>query len=326
MRINKLFNRIAVALAMTTICVVLNPVTVKAAADTPGKTYTVSFRPGNVGKFDFESIKEANQYAGYSFEETKNGAIKVTVPSGAYVQFPSYVIADEGYFPKGWNEVTDSSEFQVTKNSEFVADYGRLIDGVEYQVKYLIQGTETSVRPIYDTKGNNGEVVSQTAPKTIEVSEGAFYILLDEETKSITLSNKEDAVNEIVFEYKLQDRTYSETEETLYTDGGIVITVETVAGVAPIAQAPAGNAGVAPQAVAPEETEEAEQETVEITTPETALSDGIADDTVTIEIPDTAKDAGLKQTTTMAYVLLAVALVVAIAAGFILYNRIKTRE
>lgn len=322
MKIKKLVSKLALMLAMVMIFVAANPLTARAA----DKTYTVTFRPGDVGQFDLATVVNANQFGSYPCTTTSQGAIKVTVPSGALISFPVDVMADEGYFPRGWtdgNDAVSGTSFNVTKNQEFVADYGVIVEGIEYEVRYVIKGTDTSVRPIYVTRGNADLKVEQVAPKVIEVSEGAFYLLIGDEKQTITLEKDKD--NVITFEYVLQDRKYNESVDTVYTEGETVTTVENVVGAAPQAVAPGGNGGAAPMAVAPAEVAE-NPETIEITEPDTALAAGLeGDDLTNIEIPETAKDAGLDQATNLPYALLGLVIVAVIATVYFIYNKRRVK-
>ena len=120
------------------------------------KTYTVTFRPGNVGRFspgetgDTEKKtkkEDAEEVARLLYDgidgitdirATENGAIRLTVEKGAAVPDApetAYVQADSGYFVKNVSEWGPQDGDIVTKNMDFVVDYGRLAEGVEYTVQ-----------------------------------------------------------------------------------------------------------------------------------------------------------------------------------------------
>ena len=202
------------------------------------ETYTITFRPGKVGYFSFTSNPEGERsamayevaaytYGNYRFEVTKNGAIKVEVPKDSVVPAaPLYIQTEAGYFVK-----EDSSwgpqGILATKNEDYVVDYGKIIDAVEYTVEYIDQYSKESIAPFYISQGNVGEERRITAPPTIVISGGAVYRLSSEETQSIVLDDKEEN-NIISFSY-IMDPRGTEVEEILIDgEGSIVTTTETV--------------------------------------------------------------------------------------------------
>lgn len=294
-------------------------------------TYTVTFRRGNVGTFkQTENDNYAvNEYRrkGLPAEWTQNGSIKVTVPAGGSVSVPAIIDAEGDYYFRGWKEDT-SVLSKVTKNEDFVLNFGRLVDAVEYQVRYVIQGTETSVRPPVVRKANVGDEFDFEADVNIPVSAGAYYVLQGEAKKHIVL-DADAANNVIIFEYVLQDRYAVTSESTLLTDGGTVTTVEsvTVPGAAPAVAG--GGGGAAPAAVAPAAAEEAPALT-EIDNGQTALAASVPESpeeaTTTIEEPETPLDANLSQTTNLPYLVLTGVLIAAIAVGFYVYTKKNPRK
>ena len=120
------------------------------AVEKSKRTYTVRFRPGNVGCFSLkettgeaektkkESAEEVARFLYDGLEEiqdiriTENGAIKLTVEKGAAVPVApdaSCVRADDGYFVKAVSEWGPQEGAVVTRNMDFVVDYGRLAVG-----------------------------------------------------------------------------------------------------------------------------------------------------------------------------------------------------
>lgn len=202
------------------------------------ETYTVTFRPGNVGYFAMTANPEGNRqdmaqavakqvYGNYDFEVTKNGAIKVTVPANAEVpNAPEYIQAETGYFVKsvsGWGpEIGQTAD----KNMDFVVDYGKLINGVEYTVEYVDSASGESIAPVFIAQANLGETRTETAPKQIVISDETVYYLTSEETLEKTL--EEDAAqNVFTFRYTMELRETIEEEIINYIEGDTVVITET---------------------------------------------------------------------------------------------------
>lgn len=332
MRIKRLLSKISVMVAAALVFTMVTGINVKAAeaeSDTKseGKTYTVTFHPGNVGSFtDLEEVVAIyDAQEGVSAVSTEMGAIKLKVAPNTKIAAPLGIAAEgDYYYRQQWNETVEET---VTKNADYVPQFGRLVDGIEYQVKFLIQGTETSVYPPVFNRGNVGDELSFTALTSIPVSAGAYYILQGVPARTLVLDSDSDK-NILVFEYVLQDRYAVTSESTLLTDGGTVTTVEsvTVPGAAPAA---AGGGGAAPAAVAPAAAEEAPALT-EIDNGQTALAASVPESpeeaTTTIEEPETPLDANLSQTTNLPYLVLTGVLIAAIAVGFYVYTKKNPRK
>ncbi len=222
-----------------------------------GKTYTVTFRPGNVGYFalakDAEGSRQemanvvAAQVYGSNYEVTKNGAIKVTVPAGAAVpDAPAYIQTEDGYFVKDaalWGPAENQS---VDKNIDFVVDYGKLVNGVEYTVKYVDSSSGESIAPVYIAQANVGETRNVTAPRQIVISAGTVYNLSSAASLELVLDADSDK-NIFTFSYTMAPGGTVVEEVIDYVDGGTVTTTETVTTYVDngttVTTAPAGQAG-----------------------------------------------------------------------------------
>ncbi len=235
MRKHSLMKKIAsgmMALAMT---VALMPaMTAQAASE-----YTITFRPGNVGQFGIASadntdktVKDMAQevadvyYAQYETAVTEMGAIKVTVPAGAEMPaVPGYIIPDAGYCVRTWGP--EAGE-QVTKNVDYVVDYGRLTDGVEYTVKYVDEESGESLAPFLTAYANIGDTVTVNAPATIVTSDAGEYVLTSDASQVLTLVENA-ASNVITFTYAYSYDPGTVTENVIVTvPGDTVVTTETV--------------------------------------------------------------------------------------------------
>lgn len=229
-------------LALAVMCMPTMMVQAKENTAETSKTYTVTFRPGNVGAFahaDAVGDKKANAeavaaeiYGAYSYEVTKNGAIKVTVSEGEPMPVaPNRIQAESGYFVKDTSIWGPGQDAQVEKNVDFVVDYGKLVNGVEYTVEYVDSSSGESIAPVYIAQANVGETRTVTAPRQIVISEGTVYNL----SSKVTLEKVLDAdatKNVFTFSYTMAPRgtveeeivTYIETE-TYVDEGTTVITM-----------------------------------------------------------------------------------------------------
>lgn len=223
----KSFLRACVALAVMLMLPSMNVY----AAD----TYTVTFRPGNVGYFALTANPEGDKQQmaqevaaslyGDSATVTKNGAIKVEVSAGAAAPAaPTYIQTQEGYFVKevsGWGP----GNLPVDRDLDFVVDYARLVDGVEYTVEYVDSVSKESIAPLYITRANIGEERTVTAPAQIVISGGAIYNLRSEASITRTL-DADASKNVFTFEYTAAPSETVIEEVVITRDGEIVTTTE----------------------------------------------------------------------------------------------------
>lgn len=341
----KINSKLTGALLAVTAAVLFPSMIVTAA---PAESYTVTFRPGNVGYFaisqEAEGTKQekaeavaGQEYAGYAYQVTKNGAIKLTVPAGeALPSAPTRVMTEDGYFVKDstiWAPETLQG-MAVTKNMDFVVDYGKLIDGVEYTVEYVDSESGDSIAPVFISKANIGEERSVTAPAQIIISEATVYKLTSKATIKKTLDA--DASNNLFsFAYTMEPRGTVNEETVEYLDGGTEVITRTETTVVEneantdttatvnVAQNQAGanaNAEVLENADVVDNAD-ANQELVTIEDEDTALADGIADYDAQdgmVEIEDEAaplasfdKESIAKNATMWIWIVTAVAIVIA---------------
>lgn len=332
------------AMVLTLGAVLLLPAAKAQAAE----TYTVTFRPGNVGAFAVSaqaqgSAKEkaeevaALNYAGYETEVTQRGAIKVTVPAGSPAPAaPLQIVAEEGYFVKDASLWGPSGEL-VDRNVDYVADYGKLVDGVEYTVEYVDNSSGESIAPVYIAQANKGESRKVTAPTRIVISGGTAYNLVSEGTLEKELET-DAAKNVFTFRYTLAEGRTIEEERITYTDGGTVTVTETVTRVVDNGQTVTGGPGTAgtPAGAGPaaDAEEEAAQQQVEIPDEETPLAPGIPEENeegiLTIEDEETPLAPGIEpEEKGNVAVMAAAAITAALAVGsgcFWLVIRKKRKE
>lgn len=236
MRKHSLMKKIVSGMMALTVAVALMPaISAQAASE-----YTVTFRPGNVGQFGIASnadnaektVKEMAQevadvyYAQYETTVTENGAIKVKVTAGADMPVaPGYIIPDAGYCVRSWGPGQGE---KVTKNVDYVVDYGRLTDGVEYTVKYVDEESGESIAPFLTAYANIGDTITVNAPTSIATSDAGEYVLTSDASQELTLV-ADVASNVITFNYVYSYDPGTVTEDVLVTiPGDTVVTTETV--------------------------------------------------------------------------------------------------
>ncbi|MBS7302822.1 MAG: hypothetical protein KIG50_01625 [Lachnospiraceae bacterium] len=198
-------------------------------------TYTVTFRPGNVGYFATEAnpdgdrremaMKVAESLYGDRATVTAHGAIKVTVNAGDKVPTaPTYIQAKTGYFVRdSWKPADET----VDRNMDFVVDYARLVDGVEYTVKYVDSASGESIAPIYIAQANIGDERTEIAPLQIVISGGVVYYLSS--ASSITLVLDEDSSkNVFTFSYTMAPPGTVIDEVIIGENGQIITTTDYV--------------------------------------------------------------------------------------------------
>lgn len=310
--------------------------------------YTVTFRPGNVGHFGFaadadsgKTVQEMAQgvadvlYADYEVQVTENGAIKVKVPAGTAVAAPAYVLPDEGYCVRTWGPEAGSA---VTKNVDYVVDYGRLTDGVEYTVEYVDDQSGEAIAPSATAYANIGDEVTFSAPAVLTTSAAGTYALRGEAYSTLTLSwNASD--NIVTFRYVYSYDAGTVTEETVREiPGDTVTTTETYTTVvegepaqAPGAvqlQADADNGGDQDAGDADQNAEEDNQELVEIEdeqTPLTDQSDEEEEQEVTIEEEEAPQAALENRNGVNAAVIVAVILGVAVVVLAVVWIMVRRK-
>ena len=251
-------------------------------------SYTVSFRPGNVGSFQKDAVDTlTNSYGAENVMVTTHGAIKVTVNAGAAIPAaPTYIQAKEGYFVKaGWAS-TDADK--VDRDMDFVVDYARLVDGVEYTIEFVDSASGESIAPAYIAQANMGVERTESAPSQIVISGGAVYNLSS--AASVTLVLDADATkNVFTFEYTMAPRGTVIEEVIIGEDGEIITTTDYITttinnGTTVVPGGVAGGAGGAGAAGAGGGDAEGGEaaggnEAVEILDEETPLAGGIGEET-----------------------------------------------
>lgn len=207
--------------------------TVPAVSTKAAEQYTVTFRPGNVAEGFSESLvsQYETKYGKENVEVTSHGAVKITVASEAAMPTApqaGQVVYKAGNETKYFMMPGKEAEKTVTRNQDFVMDYGKLTNGVEYTVKFVDAESGDSIAPSATAYANIGATVSYTAPESVITGEYGQYQLTSEATLSIELTDKAED-NVLTFTYANQYNPGT-TEKTVitYKDGGTVVDYETV--------------------------------------------------------------------------------------------------
>lgn len=214
---------------LVTVCMI--PVTPVLAAS----SYTVTYRPGEVGSFsDAQQLADryVNGYPGVvtGAEVTEKGAVKLTVTAGSIVPVAPQadeIAAGENYFVKNTSEWGPSSDEKVTRNLDYVVDYGKLVNGVEYTVRFVDAESGESIAPSSTIYGNIGSDYSYTAASAIVNSDYARYSLVGTATQKITLTDRA-ADNVMTFTYtNTYDPGTQVVENVVNVGGGTVEEIQT---------------------------------------------------------------------------------------------------
>lgn len=223
MRRNKLFTKFMNGALAFLVAACMIPVTPVLAAS----SYTVTYRPGEVGSFsDAQKLAErySNGYPGVvtKAEVTEKGAVKLTVAAGSDVPVAPQadeISASENYFVKNTSEWGPSAGEKVTKNLDYVVDYGKLINGVEYTVRFVDSESGESIAPSSTIYGNIGSEYTYTAASMIVNSDYAKYALVGEATQKLTLKDNA-ADNVMTFTYSNTYDPGTQVVENVVTVGG----------------------------------------------------------------------------------------------------------
>ncbi|MCR4843251.1 MAG: hypothetical protein K5840_08330 [Eubacterium sp.] len=326
------FSLLAALVVMT---MMLPTVCVEAAA-----SYTVTYRAGAVGRFDtatldgFEtagtgSIKSISYTANYVKVQVKAGSSK-DVLADVETVVVNALEAQDGYqllSASKWGYQT-LSKSTITKDTEMVLDYGKLVNPAKYSIKYVNSDTQEQIAPSKIAFGEIGESVDYSL-LTISGFTAAS------EAGSITLSEDESA-NQVVLEY---DPVYTEnvTTETeinyIYreeeeegdddtTQGGTTVTVIDTTGDDTGAGGAADDAGADDAADAADDTTTIEDEDTAANASLDDNANGENGETV-IEDEESAAAAGLQGNTMVIVVGIICGLIIAAAIIYLMIRNAK---
>ncbi len=233
----KMMKLFAGVLAAFTLLVSMMPATEVKAENTEKKTYTVTFRAGNVGSFNLN----ANNISGENIEATEN-YIKFTVEKGESLSstfdFISNDASLDAYFLNvtSANDETDAAyidsgyrlkaasdwcagaaEAAVNRNTEYVLDYAKLVNPVKYTIRFVDAESGEQIAPPTIAYGNAGEEIVCN-PLTV-----ASYGTKDEAV-SIVLNAEDETANIVTFQYTYTGETGTVVETvTEYVPGDTIV-------------------------------------------------------------------------------------------------------
>ena len=204
------------------------------AEESGAKTYEITIRAGEHGNFKEDKV---NAY----YESDKKIVFKVAKG----VEFPKISTAgivdiDKAY--EGKYYIVNQYYYieHVNRNAEFVIEYGRLVNGIEYKVEFVDNATGVQIAdPIFNW-GSTGSSTEYYSAKTI-----ANYALIGDASRRIEQLSDNNKL--IQFRYNSTLSGGSSTNTTYQTtDGGVENVTETQQN--PIYQTVPAQAPVAAQA------------------------------------------------------------------------------
>lgn len=151
-----ILKKIWVALVFVAMIIPVN-ISTSFAAD---KEYKITFKSGSQGVFNVSDLGKNATY------NDKHTSVTYTVKAGeAFPDVPELII-NEGYRNNMWSDELPTVGSQVTEKQVYVAKYTKLVNGVEFTVKYVdTNGVEIATPTIYTTDLGTEEVVRA---KTVE--------------------------------------------------------------------------------------------------------------------------------------------------------------
>ncbi len=170
------------------------------ATNTGSKTYTITIRTGNTGTFDVKKISTTNtevteNYIRYTLirGNSLKSAEFFKEDSNLYSFLEHVLIVEDGYFLRPISDWANGAVGKtISRNTEYVLDYGKLVDPVEYSISYVdSQSGEQIATPTIAYK-NDGDTV-ECFPLAIE-----GYTTTNE---SIRMTLKKGGTNSVTFSY-----------------------------------------------------------------------------------------------------------------------------
>ena len=231
--------------------------TTQVQAETAKKTYTVTFRAGNVGSFNLN----AGNISGENIEATEN-YIKFTVEKGESLSSTFDFISDDAsldaYFLNVTSASDDSAEYinsgyrlkavsewangaanaDVKRNTEYVLDYAKLVNPVKYTIRFVDASSGEQIAPSTIAYGNAEEEILCTPLNVTNYS-------TEDQAVTMILNEEEESKNVVTFQYTYTGEVETVTNTVTNIEPGETIT-ETVVNEVTVVE-PGGAAVVTPQ-------------------------------------------------------------------------------
>lgn len=235
---NRARKKLLGMLAAVTLLFNIIPTTAVLAESAENKTYTVTFRAGNVGSFNLNS----SNISGENIEATAN-YIKFTVEKGESLSSTFDFISDDAslnayvlnitsagsetdatsYIDSGYRlrDVSDwcqgAANAPVNRNTEYVLDYVKLVNSVRYMIRFVDAESLEQIAPPTIAYGNAGETI-MCNPLTI-----AGYHTEDVATQ-LTLNAEDENANVVTFAYTYTGESSTIVETiTEYEPGDVIV-------------------------------------------------------------------------------------------------------
>ena len=305
-----ILKKIWVALVFVAMIIPVN-ISTSFAAD---REYKITFKSGSQGVFNISDLGKNATY------NDKHTSVTYTVKAGeAFPDVPELIIND-GYRNNMWSDELPVVGSEVTEKQVYVAKYTKLVNGVEFTVKYVdTNGVEIATPTIYTTDLGTEEVVRA---KTVEGYQP------DSLQKRLVVS-RENVEIQFVYTSTEQATEAPVIEQIVYVEGKPVY-VDVVRGGATTGggAATAGTTigGGAAAAGTTDTTGEAGAGTTDIEDNETPQA-GAGDDTTTIEDNETPQaGASDSQNNTALYVGGGIGAVAVLALIAYLLSKRKKQE
>ncbi len=272
------FHKNIILRAISSVCVAtvllmsnIMPAHATEAEESGGKTYEITIRAGEHGNF-IDTIASAESVTPKKvvFQVNKGGSFSLGSTASIVNIADKYCeeYSDNGLLKKRPNYyvVNQSYEIQeVNRNAEFVIEYGRLVNGIEYKVEFVDNATGVEIAdPIFNW-GSTGSPSEYYSAKSI-----ANYALTGNASRRIEVLSETDKVLQFRYNSTLSGGS---TTNTTYqtTDGGIENITETQQN--PIYQTLPAEAPVAAQAATGGQGAGGGEDTATIEDEGTALED-----------------------------------------------------
>lgn len=243
------------------------------------RTYEVTFKSGSQGVFDVSDLGPNATY------NEKHTSVTYEVEAGGTFPDVPELIINEGYRNNEWSKELPAVNSTVEEKQVYVAKYTKLVNAVEFTVRYVdANGVDLETPMIYTTDLGTEEVVRA---KTID------GYTPDALQKRLTVSREEVEIQFVytpteVAEPPVQEQIVYVEGEPVYVDV-VEEGTGTAPGTVPGTTTPAGgDVGTGDDTGGDTPTEDVED-------PDTPQSDG--DNTEDVEDPDTPQSDGDKDST-----------------------------
>jgi hypothetical protein len=205
-------------MAMLTALIVLPGVSAFASE----KTYSVTIRAGHVGDIDTSRVNAtgsaeiAENYLRFTVNKGESLASAGIFASDSELNafLHNVVVTDAEYMLLDVSGICDET---ITKNTEYVLDYARLVDPVSYSICYVDASSGEQIAAPTIAYGNVGDVLTDIAPVAID-----GYATSD---SAVSLTLKSDSENKVTFKYTSTYVAGTVTRVITVTTPGDTVTV-----------------------------------------------------------------------------------------------------